>query len=435
MLSSFIISEDKTLDCRNISIEYSVHEYHSRTLKETVISQLRKKQKVEKFQALKGVDVAVGRGECVALIGHNGSGKSTMLKVMAGILPPTHGSVVRNGSCIPLIELGAGFDPELTGRENIFLCLGLLGLSRKDITSLVPVIRDFSELSAHLDVAVKTYSSGMYMRLGFACSVCVQADILLVDEILAVGDENFQKKCIGKMREIRKNGSTMVLVSHDLSQIQQMADRVIVFDQGSKVFEGYPSDAIAFYHDLMDQKRIALIPQEIRDEEARLKSLKLNDETRDFGTVVKLRTGLILTDLTTTDIIAGKDSQLTIEFDVLEELEENPCIGFAIHTLNGMRLLGGNSNKVPSLVASSFRLPGRYKMTFLVPNFALAAGSYRLIIAAHNSDLTKTFDLNGEAQNIEVINKNDAQNFDGDLLDFDAFVGSVQLNEIGRIPI
>ncbi len=427
-------SEQVTIECKDVWVEYVKHEYRAQTLKETIIKQLRRQSRSEKFQALKGINLQVSKSECLALIGHNGSGKSTMLKVISGILPPTRGNVQKRGSCIPLIELGAGFDPELTGRENIFLSLGLMGLRKAEIEELVPYIREFSELADHLNMPVKTYSSGMYMRLGFACSVCVKADILLIDEILSVGDENFQRKCLDKMREIRAQGSTMVLVSHDLNQVQQMADRVVVFDSGHAIFEGRAKEAVQFYHELMEQKRFNSLPLEVQNEETRQKMLKKNDEERAFGTVVKLRMGHLTGSGYDGQILSGRESRLMLEFDVLEPLVENPCIGFAIHTLDNMRLLGGNSSMQPDFQSRDMKNPGRYKMYFDIGRMSLAPGRYRLIIAAHNGSLTQTLDLNGCAQEFEVTHPQSKGNFDGDLIDFSTFVSDVTIERASVSP-
>lgn len=422
-------SDTTSLDCQGIYVNYLIHEYRTRTLKEAVINRLRRQNQGQYFQALKGVDVKVSRGECIALIGHNGSGKSTMLKIMAGIFPPSAGSVQRFGSCIPQIELGAGFDPELTGRENIFLCLGILGLTRREIESLIPPIAAFSELQSHMEMPIKTYSSGMYMRLGFACSVCVQADILLIDEILSVGDENFQKKCITKMREIRNSGSTMVLVTHDMNQVLQMANRVLVFDHGLKVHEGHPKEGIAFYHELMEQKRLASLSADVRNEEVRQRELKQNHGSDALGALVKLKLGSILPkDGSAFGLVAGDGCEIVIEFEALKEMDCNPCIGFAIQTHLGLRVLGGNSQMLPSLDQSIYRVPGRYKLTLAVGTLTLAAGNYRLIIAIHNENLTKTLDINGCAQEFTVVNRGGTKNFDADIIEFGTFVSSAEMH-------
>jgi ABC-2 type transport system ATP-binding protein len=195
----------------------------------------------EDFWALRDVDVEIGRGQTVGLAGANGSGKSTLLKVLAGILRPTSGLVEVNGRIASLLELGAGFNGELSGRDNIYLNAALLGLSKREIDKLFDSIVDFSELRHKIDDEVKHYSSGQYVRLGFAVAVHVDPDVLLVDEVLAVGDEAFQRKCLAKIAEFRAEGRTILFVTHSLDLIENMCDRVIVLESGQVIHDGAPA--------------------------------------------------------------------------------------------------------------------------------------------------------------------------------------------------
>jgi len=198
---------------------------------------------VEPFQALRDVDLEIRSGESVGLIGPNGSGKSTLLKILTGILRPTTGTVEVNGRVSSLLELGAGFNGELSGRDNIFLNASLLGLSRKETEGLFDSIVEFSELEEFIDNPVKHYSSGMYVRLGFAVAVHVDPDILLVDEVLAVGDEAFARKCLDKIAEFQREGRTILFVTHSLSLVDEICDRGVVLDHGRVVFDGDPQFA------------------------------------------------------------------------------------------------------------------------------------------------------------------------------------------------
>jgi ABC-type polysaccharide/polyol phosphate transport system ATPase subunit len=200
------------------------------------------------FHALAGVSLDVMPGERVGLVGHNGSGKSTLLKCMARILPPDQGSVEVDGRVATLLELGAGFSPELTGRENMYLNGSILGLSRGEIDRSFDAIVDFAGVRDFIDTPVKNYSSGMYMRLGFAIAVHVDPDILLVDEVLAVGDQSFQERSLGRMRAFAEAGKTVVLVSHDLAAIEELCDRVVLLEAGRVVFDGPSAQAIEEYH-------------------------------------------------------------------------------------------------------------------------------------------------------------------------------------------
>ena len=191
-----------------------------------------KRERREHFLALDDISFTVEQGEALGLLGHNGSGKSTLLQIIAGILQPSAGRVIANGRVAPLIQLGVGFNPELTGYENIFLNASLYGFLNKDIKKRTKDIIEFSELGHFIDTPLKHYSSGMQMRLGFAVAVYLQPDILLADEILAVGDQAFQDKCLAKIAEMRKNGMSLILVSHSLKQVETFCDHFVTLDHG-----------------------------------------------------------------------------------------------------------------------------------------------------------------------------------------------------------
>jgi len=211
----------------------------------------RHRERREELVALRDVDLKVRRGESLGLIGPNGSGKSTLLRLLAGILRPTAGEVSVHGRVAPLIELGVGFHPELTGRENIHLNTSLFGLSRRQTEALMGDIVAFSELAGFIDLPVKSYSTGMYMRLGFAIAVHLDADLLLLDEVLAVGDAQFQAKCRARLAQMRGSGRTVVLVSHDLAAVESMCDRVCLLLGGRLVEDGAPARVIGRYHEVV----------------------------------------------------------------------------------------------------------------------------------------------------------------------------------------
>lgn len=223
------------------------------TLREFVPAVLRGRGYSEPFHALRNVSFAVDRGETVGIIGSNGSGKSTALKLMAGVMAPTEGDVRVRGRVSPLIELGAGFHPDLTGRENIFLNACILGMSGNEVRERFDDIVSFAELQEFIDTPVKRYSSGMYMRLGFAVAVYSDPDILLVDEVLSVGDVSFQDKCLGKMDEFQSNGTTIVVVSHSMDLIERFCQRALLMDAGHLVEEGSPHQVVSRYLELVGQ--------------------------------------------------------------------------------------------------------------------------------------------------------------------------------------
>ena len=201
----------------------------------------------EDFWALKDVGFSLKRGEILGICGGNGSGKSTLLKVIANILPMSHGRITVRGKIATLLDLGTGFLPELTGRENIALNGAIMGLSDAEIASKMESIIDFADLGTFINSPIKTYSAGMYMRLGFAIAVHVNADILLIDEILAVGDEEFQRKCIPELQQLQRNGTAMVIASHALNMLSALCDRVIWLDGGRVMMEGPPNEVLERY--------------------------------------------------------------------------------------------------------------------------------------------------------------------------------------------
>jgi lipopolysaccharide transport system ATP-binding protein len=230
---------------------FRMHREKVTTLKEAVLSQFRRRDRsADELWALRDITFSVRDGESVGLIGHNGSGKSTLLKLAAGVLKPTHGQVAVGGRVSPMIELGAGFDAELTGRDNVFLNGVLMGHSRREMARRFDRIVEFSELGDFIDMPVKNYSSGMYARLGFAIAADVDPEILIIDEVLAVGDERFQAKCMERIRAIRRGGCTIFYVSHSISSVADLCDRMLVLHHGRLVHDGDPGRAIERYREL-----------------------------------------------------------------------------------------------------------------------------------------------------------------------------------------
>ncbi|MBJ2120968.1 ABC transporter ATP-binding protein [Arthrobacter sp. MSA 4-2] len=234
-----------SIDIKSIEKRFVLR--HTRSMKETFLWLLkgRRGDLYKKFSALEGVSFTVEEGETVALLGFNGSGKSTLLKHISGVMLPDSGSVRTRGRVAGLIEVGAGFHPDLSGRDNVFLNGSILGMSEKEIREQFDSIVEFSEIGEFIDTEVRFYSSGMYLRLAFAVAVHTNPDIFLIDEILAVGDEPFQKKCLAKIKELNEAGKTLVVVSHDLDMVSKVCDRGIVLERGRVVMDGEVGDAIA----------------------------------------------------------------------------------------------------------------------------------------------------------------------------------------------
>lgn len=245
------------IECRRVGKTYELSTEQSSTLKETLLRGGRGKRSTNLIEALRDITMTIHSGEIVGLIGDNGSGKSTLLKLIAGITQPTSGELAVHGAVSSLLEVGVGFHPDMTGRENVYLSGALLGIPDEDLRRRMPDIIAFSELEEFIDAPVKHYSSGMFLRLGFSIGIHVQPDILLIDEILAVGDQRFQRKCKEHIRMLRNSGKTIILVSHDLSAIQMLCDRAVVLHKGKTIGEGRPYEMIGLYkqHQFVESRR------------------------------------------------------------------------------------------------------------------------------------------------------------------------------------
>ncbi len=268
---------DIVIDVRNITKKFKIYLDKGSQLKERLL--FRSRNRYEEREVLKGISFQVHRGEAIGLIGHNGCGKSTTLKLLTKIMYPDSGSITMHGRVSSLIELGAGFHPDMSGRENIYTNASIFGLTKKEIDSRLQDIIRFSELEEFIDNPVRTYSSGMYMRLAFSVAINVDADILLIDEILGVGDANFQAKCFNKLREIKAKGTTIVIVSHSLGQIEQICDRSIWIHEGVIRAEGKPKEIDLAYLEYMGQKIQERTAQELAaQEEARAQAERAAQE-------------------------------------------------------------------------------------------------------------------------------------------------------------
>lgn len=236
------------IEVQDLSMRFRLSDDRIFSIKEFVTKSLKGGISYNEFWALKNVSFDVKPGEVVGIIGRNGSGKSTLLKVISGILKPTEGTCVCRGNIAPMLELGSGFDPDLTGRENIFLNGAILGYSKEFLESKYDEILDFSELHQFIDIPIRNYSSGMMMRLAFSTATMVQPDVLIVDEILSVGDEAFQQKSHKRMLELMSGGTTVLFVSHALEQIREMCDRVIWLEGGQIKMTGTAQEVCDAYH-------------------------------------------------------------------------------------------------------------------------------------------------------------------------------------------
>lgn len=237
--------EENRIVVENVYKSFNIYMDKANSLKEKML--FWKRSRKEKREILKNINLTIKNGEAVGLIGVNGSGKSTLLKLMTKIIYPNEGKITTYGKLTSLLELGAGFHPDFSGRENIYFNASIFGLTKKQIDDRLENIIEFSELGTYIDNPVRTYSSGMYMRLAFAVAINVDADILLVDEVLAVGDQHFQEKCIAKMKELKEQGKTMVFVTHSLGTVKDFCNRAVWLNKGKIKMDGTPDEVIDEY--------------------------------------------------------------------------------------------------------------------------------------------------------------------------------------------
>lgn len=326
--------------------------------------------------ALDRVDLDVRPGEVVALIGPNGSGKSTLLKLAGGILQPTEGRVERAGRVTALIELGAGFHPEITGRENVIINGMLLGLSRKEVEGRLEEILEFADIGDFVDRPVKTYSSGMHVRLGFAVSIAVNPDILLIDEVLAVGDEVFTARCLDRLARMRRRGVTMILVTHDLDLASSFADRAVYLEGGKVAADGPADSAVARYR--------GDVATEFREDEDDRPPVRVVEEGRRWGNgdVEIVGVDLASDGRPVTFLPTGSDLEVTIRYHVNRPVKDF-VFGIAWHAEDGT-LIGGHNTALDGLTPRKLETDG--DVCCVYECVSLAEGRYSVDVAVHAVD-------------------------------------------------
>ena len=276
------MEEQYAIKVDNITKKFKIYYDKGKTLKEKVL--FSKRRNYEERTVLDGISFKVKKGEAIGLIGHNGCGKSTTLKMLSRIMYPDSGSIEMNGRVSSLIELGAGFHPDMSGKENIYINASIFGLTKKEIDKRLKDIIEFSELEEFIDNPVRTYSSGMYMRLAFSVAINVDADILLIDEILAVGDANFQAKCFNRLREIKATGVTIILVTHDTDTVERFCDEAIWINEGKIIKAGRSDKVTDAYLNFMNDKKIEVLEREEQrkiDEKENKKNEKIESTSAD----------------------------------------------------------------------------------------------------------------------------------------------------------
>lgn len=401
------MDSEKAIVVDHVSKSFKIYRDRSNTMMETLL--FHKRQKYDNRQVLNDISFSVNKGEAVGLIGSNGCGKSTTLKMLSRILYPDKGTIQINGRVSSLIELGAGFHPDMSGRENIYINASVFGLTKKEIDTRLDDIIVFSELEEFIDNPVRTYSSGMYMRLAFSVAINVDADILLIDEILAVGDVNFQGKCFNRLKEIKAEGTTIVIVSHSMGQIEQICDKSIWIHEGKIRAEGLPREIDPQYLDCMGEHRQKTAEkQEKRNEERNSEITEIKEENNEE---IKTRWGsgdariskikLFNKDGNETSSFCT-DETMTIQlsYDVNKRVD-NAVVGIGIFRIDGLQCYGTNTriDRLPE-----FSLTEKGTINVVLESMNLLPGSYTLDIALEK-DIGIPIDYFTKAKKFEVYTK------------------------------
>lgn len=358
---------ENRISVEGIGKKFRLRSGGTRTLKSVILDTMGvRRGKKDDFWALKDVSFSVNNGETLGIIGCNGAGKSTLLSLLAGTKRATEGKIRKSGVISSLLELGAGFHPELTGRENVYLCGALMGISRRKMTEQFDAIVDFAGIGEFIDQPVKHYSSGMYVRLGFAVAVEVDPDILLIDEVLAVGDASFQRKCIAKMEEFREKGKTMLIISHDLKTIQSVSDRILLLDGGRVMGIGDPEQLVEQYESISRKRNAKSLQREWGTGEAKITGVEFFDKNGKTADKFQWADPLIVR----IDYYASK-------------LLEDPVFGFAISDQNG-HLIYGNNTQLEKFKIE--KIDGEGSLKLRLDNIAMAAGTYLFSFSVHSAD-------------------------------------------------
>ncbi len=378
-----------TLQFEHVSKKYLLGSEHPRSFQEIFV-QRRVRGARQIFWALKDVSFTITAGEQVALIGTNGSGKSTILKLMSRVIDPTSGTVTAQGRLAGLLELGTGFHPDLTGRENIFLNGSILGVTRRDIERQLDAIIDFADIGPFIDVQVRNYSSGMVVRLGFAVTTLLQPEILLIDEVLAVGDQNFQRKCMDRLSELQNAGVTLVFVSHSMEQVRRLCQRAIWLDHGVVRADGDAEEVAGAY---LDEQSPARQPR----------------FAPQFGVTSHQRWGTFQAEITRVELLnrqeecppyfkTGETFHLRIYYEAHQRIEQ-PTFGLAFYRRDGAHINGPNSVR-DGLEIQSIDGPGW--VDYIVEQLPLNAGEYELTVAIYDHDSAQAYDHQHRLYPLEV---------------------------------
>jgi ABC-2 type transport system ATP-binding protein len=376
------MNDDIAIKVEHVSKDFVLPHEKRTSVKSMFTGIVRRRNKgAETQHALKDISFEVKKGEFFGIVGRNGSGKSTMLKILAGIYQPTKGKVQTVGTLVPFIELGVGFNPELTGRENVYLNGALLGFSKKQVADMYDEIVEFAELERFMDQKLKNYSSGMQVRLAFSLAVRAEADILLVDEVLAVGDADFQRKCFDYFRRLKRNNKTVIFVSHDMSAVREYCDRAIFIEKSELIMEGGANKIATAYTKMFTPKA--------GGDEA--------NESGRWGDGNMLQTKVTITP----KVCKQEDTELTlrVEYEAKGDVRE-PVFGLLIKNATGQHILGTNT-KIKLMDTGSYKSGDKGALEWKMPNI-FNDGEYFITVAISHEDAVTQHDWIEDAVRFKV---------------------------------
>ena len=377
-----------TIEVRDLSKVYYLYDKPSDRIRETF--SIRKKKYSKEHYALKNINLKINKGESIGIVGTNGSGKSTLLKLVTGVVTPTTGTIKTDGKIAALLELGAGFNPEYTGIENIYLNGTMMGYTEEEMKKRVPDIIEFADIGEFINQPVKSYSSGMFARLAFAVSINVEPDILIVDEALSVGDTRFQVKCIDKMRELQESGTTILFVTHAIEQIKRSCTRAIWIKNGELIEDGEASQVVDLYDNFMKygEKKIEKVNNE---DEFRL------PENSDYLAVIQK------VSINKNMFKTFEKLEVEVTYDVYDNHMEDLQVGVAFYSLDRkIYVFGPNTNLDKISVPQK---QGRHVVKYIVPELMLMGGDYTVDVGIFNSGGIVNLDYKNNCEGFSVANE------------------------------
>ncbi|NUU60991.1 ABC transporter ATP-binding protein [Paenibacillus agri] len=354
----------------------------------------------KEFTALNGITLSVKKGDAIGILGKNGSGKSTLLKLITGVLTPSNGQIRINGKISAILELGAGFNPEYTGRENIYLNGLMMGFSREQMEDKIDSIIEFADIGVFIDQAVKVYSSGMFARLAFAVSINVEPDILIVDEALAVGDTRFQTKCIDKMKELKNKGTTILFVSHASEQVKRFCNKAIWIKDGKIEAEGDSSEVVDLYEDYMKYYNVE--KDEIISESTELDQLDTPNEELLLPSNPDILSSITKVNINSNKVKTFDQIEIEVEYEVYEKVIVDLLLGVALYTPDREYIFGPNTHLEKVEVPNA---RGRHVVKYIIPRIPLLGGTFQIDVGLFNNEGIVCLDYKQDIVSFKIVNK------------------------------